>query len=214
MAEPAVSYSTRLLRKGALVEETYRILASWNLEESLSANLRRIRKTNSVGAKNESWLREVTTTMSSRFAAGDSLAPLALLAKAQYPLERWRYCLLWHMGSTDGLFIRFMEEFLFPHYEEGIAAFDTGAVLPFIESVEQGKLLDTSEQSRIAELKKSRDHSRVSGGIGSARAAHRIGAIGADGRFREGSFRHRRQPGCPLLCVLREPRSFCKSVQK
>lgn len=135
------SYSTRLLRKGALVEETYRVFAHWVPAESLAENLARIRQSNLVGAKNERWLHEVTTTLSSRFVQGDSLAPLTALAKAQYPLDRWRFCLLWHFGSTDGLFRRFMEEFLFRQQEEGIASFDTEAVLPFVEMIEREKLL-------------------------------------------------------------------------
>lgn len=143
MKQKTLSYSTRLLRKGALVEESYRVFACWEPEDPVAANLERIRKTNPVGARNESWLREVTTTMSARFGIGDALAPLACLAKAQYPLERWKFCLLWHMGSTDGLFLRFMEEFLFPQHEEGIAAFETSAALPFVESVEREQLLGT-----------------------------------------------------------------------
>jgi len=139
--ETSLSYSTRLLRKGALVEETYRAFACWELTESMPSNLERIRKGNLVGAKNQSWLREVTMTLSSRFAQGDSIAPLVSLAKAQFPFERWKYCLLWHFGSTDGLFRRFMEEFLFCQHEEGIAAFDTAAVLPFVERIDRENLL-------------------------------------------------------------------------
>ena len=147
------------------MDETYRVLASWEPAESVAANLKRIRKTNPVGAKNESWLREVTTTMSSRFSLGDSLTPLANLAKAQYPLDRWKYCLLWHLGSTDGLFVRFMEEFLFRQHEEGIAAFDTTAVLPFIESVEREKLFD-APLSAYGRVRLARDLFRMAAAFG------------------------------------------------
>jgi hypothetical protein len=165
MSKRTPSYSTRLLRKGALVEETYRVLACWEPDESVGENLKRIRKTNPVGAKNESWLREVTTTMSSRFAQGDSLVPLANLAKAQYPLERWRYCLLWHLGSTDGLFLRFVEQFLFRQHEAGIAAFDTDAVLPFVESIEREKLLD-GPLSAYGRVRLARDLFRMAAAFG------------------------------------------------
>ncbi len=165
MSQRSLSYSTRLLRKGPLVEETYRVFAAWEPEESVAANLKRIRKSNLAGAKNESWLREVTTTMSGRFTVGDSLAPLAQLAKAQYPLERWKYCLLWHVGSTDGLFVRFMEDFLFRQHEEGIAAFDTAAVLPFIESIEREKLLGTP-LSDYGRVRMARDLFRMAAAFG------------------------------------------------
>jgi hypothetical protein len=143
MNKKALSYSTRLPRKGALVEESYRVFACWEPEESVAANLKRIRATNPFGAKNESWLREVTMTMSGRFGHGDSLTPLVSLAKAQYPVERWKFCLLWHVGSTDGLFRLFMEEFLFEEYSKSIAAFDTASILPFVDHVNRAKLLQT-----------------------------------------------------------------------
>jgi hypothetical protein len=142
MREPAPSNSTRLLRKGALIEETYRVFAHWDASRSLSQNLDRIRETNPLGARNQSWLREITTTLSGRFGHGDSIDPLVVLAKAQYPLERWRYCLLWHFGSTDGLYRRFAEEILFPHLQESIVAFDTEAVLPFIKRIEREKQIE------------------------------------------------------------------------
>ena len=138
----STNFSTRLLRKGALVEETYRVLAHWRPEDSAAANLHRIKETDIIGAKNQSWLREITTTLSSRFSHGDSVTALSVLAKAQYPMDRWKYCLLWHFGSTDGLFIRFVNEFLIPKRDEGIAAFDTQSVLPFVETVEKDGVLE------------------------------------------------------------------------
>lgn len=141
VAKNSPSFSTRLLRKGALVEETYRIFAHWELGSSLSDNLERIRATNPLGARNESWLREVTTTLSSRLAQGDSIESLVILAKAQYPLEHWRFFLLWHFGSTDGLFRRFVDEFLFRQRQENIAAFDTEAVAPFVAGIDRERIL-------------------------------------------------------------------------
>lgn len=144
MSTPALSYSTRLLRKGALVEETYRVLAGWEPKDPVAVNLDRIRKSNPVGAKNESWLHEVTKTLSGRFGIGEALAPLACLARAEYPLERWRFCLLWHFGSTDGLFRLFMEEFLFEQQAKSVAALDTAAVLPFVDQIIRAKFLKTA----------------------------------------------------------------------
>jgi hypothetical protein len=165
MNKKTLSYSTRLLRKGALVEESYRVFACWEPRDSVAQNLERIRNTNPVGARNGSWLREVTTTMSGRFSIGDALAPLACLAKAQYPLERWKFCLLWHLGSTDGLFLRFMQEFLFPQHEDGIAAFETSAALSFVESIEREKLLG-APLSDYGRVRMARDLFRMAAAFG------------------------------------------------
>jgi hypothetical protein len=71
-----LKYSGRLARKGILLEESYRIFACWNLDQSLRENITRIRETNPIGSSNQAWLREVTATISSRYSTGDSLAPL------------------------------------------------------------------------------------------------------------------------------------------
>ena len=159
------SFSTRLVRKGALIEETYRIFAHWNIADSLSSNLERIREKNLIGAKNRSWLREVTTTLSSRFSHGPSIEPLVLLAKRQYPVERWQFCLLWHFGATDGLFSRFVEEFLFRQHAEDIAAFDTEAVLPFVERIDDEEILGT-HLTRYGRIRLARDLLRMAAAFG------------------------------------------------
>ena len=158
-------FSQRLVRKGALIEETYRAFAHWDARKTLADNIELIRMLNPLGAPNESWLREITTTLSSRFAHGDPVTALALLAKEQYPLERWRYYLLWHFATTDGLYGRFAEEFLFDQHQEGIAAFDTSAVLPFIEKIEGEKAFE-APLSHYGRLRTARDLLRMAAAFG------------------------------------------------
>lgn len=131
----ALKYSGRLARKGILLEESYRIFACWDLNQSLRANITRIRETNPIGAGNEAWLREVTATISSRFASGDSLGPLVILAKGSLPIDTWKFCLLWHIGSCDGLYSEFVSEFLFPRIADGIAVFTTDDIIPFVRAL-------------------------------------------------------------------------------
>ena len=95
----------------------------------------RIRATNPIGATNEAWLREVTATISSRFASGDSLGSLVVLAKGGLPIETWKFCLLWHIGSCDGLYSEFVGEFLFPKVTDGVAVFTTDDVIPFVRDL-------------------------------------------------------------------------------
>ncbi len=165
MGKTSPSLSTRLLRKGALIEETYRIFSHWELDESLSENLARIREQNPLGAKNQSWLHEVTTTLSSRFAQGDSIESLVILAKAQYPLERWRFFLLWHFGSTDGLFRRFVDEFLFRQRLEDIAAFDTEAVASFVAEIDRERILG-APLTAYGQVRLARDLLRMAAAFG------------------------------------------------
>ena len=143
----ALKFSSRLARKGVLIDETYRIFCHWDLDLRLKDNIIAIRETNPIGAKNQAWLREITATLLSRFSAGDSIVPLVKLAKGGLSLDIWKYCLLWHIGSTDGLYSAFASEFLFPRIDGGVAVFTTDDVIPFVRELEargvfQGDLSD------------------------------------------------------------------------
>jgi len=140
----ALKYSGRLARKGILLEESYRIFTTWDLQQSLRENITRIRATNPIGAANQAWLREVTATLSSRFSTGDPLGPLVTLAQGGLPIDTWKFCLLWHLGSTDGLFVTFLSDYLLPRMESGIEVFTAPDVVPFVRELASKRLLQTS----------------------------------------------------------------------
>jgi hypothetical protein len=150
--EPARQPSTRLLRKGALVEDTYVAFKHWDLSDSLAGNLSRIRKTNPIGAPNEAWLREVAITLSNRFGSGGDYLPLVYLALANYPLDKWRCCLLWHIGHTDVIFHRFVTEWLFEEFRRGTYSIRSEALAPFARTIttKRGQHLSEYGQKRAA----------------------------------------------------------------
>lgn len=143
MPELAPSFSTRLLRKGAFIEETYRVFTHWDSTHTTRENIDRIRRDNPLGAPNHAWLREITATLLTRFSHGESVEPLVILAKAGYPVERWRYCLLWHFAGTDGLFARFCKEFLVEQLRKGVVVFTTESVKPFMERLKAEGVIES-----------------------------------------------------------------------
>jgi len=160
-----LKFSQRLARKGVLIEETYRIFCHWDPEVSLRENITAIRERNPVGAPNQAWLREITATISNRFSAGDSIVPLVTLAKGGLSLEVWKYCLLWHLGSTDGLYSAFVCEFLFPRVETGVAVFTTDDVVPFVRELEaRGAFEEPLSDYGVRRL--GRDLLRIAGQFG------------------------------------------------
>lgn len=98
--------STRLSRKGPLIEETFIAFQRWNLDEPLGKNLSRLAHENPFGAKSERWLRDVTRTLSTRLR-DIPVRPLVLLAQAGCPLDTWKPCLLWHLARRDLLYYQF-----------------------------------------------------------------------------------------------------------
>jgi hypothetical protein len=149
--------STRLLRKGALIEETYKICRAWDLQNSFRANLDRLRAENLIGARNGAWLREVLATISSRFQSSETLQPLIVLAQAGLDLDRWRDCLLWHVGQQDTLFSIFLQEWLFPAHEMGKAYIRTDDVVPFVVEQTQGRVAGGAGLSDYGQVRAARD---------------------------------------------------------
>ncbi len=149
--------SIRLLRKGALIEETYTAFQHWRPGMSFKENLDRIEKTNIIGAPNESWLKEVVKTISSRFSGNEAVAPLVILARGGFDLESWKPCLLFHTGEIDALYYRFVVEWLFDKYESGAASMRTGDLIPFVRKITDGKIASGGSLSEYSVKRTARD---------------------------------------------------------
>jgi hypothetical protein len=159
-------FSTRLLRKGALIEETYRAFQSWDLSASVRQNLQRLRETNLIGADNQAWLGEVAKTLSSRFHSEAEVRPLVTLARKGLPLQEWKAFLLWHIGQTDALYYRFATEWLFDQYVKGIHNLRTEDAVPFFKATIRTLTDSQREISEYGVLRGARDLLRMAGDFG------------------------------------------------
>lgn len=149
--------STRLLRKGALIEETYAAFQSWDLEKSFADNLADLRESNAFGARNLSWLREIIATLRSRFSNQKNLSPLIMLAKADIGLEKWKPCLLWHLAFSDILYRRFALDWLYPAFRDGMYRIRTDDVVPFVREVTTGQIASGGSLSEYGIVRAARD---------------------------------------------------------
>ena len=156
----------RLIRKGALIEETYSIFRLWEPEYSVKDNLTRIRRENPIGARSESWLREITATISSRFTREEDVLPLALLALGKYPLDKWKSCLLWQIGKVEEIYYRFATEWLFEEFKAGTHLIRTEDVVSFVNKITDGRLSSGRNLSEYGALRSARDLLRVAADLG------------------------------------------------
>lgn len=167
-----LNFSGRLMRKGVLIEETYRCLAAWDETLSLRENITALRSLNPIGAANNAWLREVTATLSNRFSQGDDLRPLALLARGGLSVNVWKYCYLWHLGSTDGLLVAFLRDYLNPQIRAGTAVFRTEDTTPWVQELSASGAFE-EPLSDYGTLRMGRDLLRASGEFGFLRGSAR-----------------------------------------
>ena len=113
---PAPVFSQRYLRKGPLVEETYRLFSGWKDDESTEANLE-----SAFGGHfpTISWAKEVRLTTSARLRNLDALRPLIVLARNGMKLDDWRDCWRLWIGATEEPFGGFVRDWLFPQIQSG-----------------------------------------------------------------------------------------------
>lgn len=136
---PGRKLSTRLIHKGALIEETYNAFREWDLSKPIRDNLRMIREGNLIGARSDGWLREILTTISSRFAHDEHFESLVTLARGNIGLTLWKACYLWHIGNLDEFYYRFATEWLFKRYRSGVRVVRNSDPLPFVKRITGGK---------------------------------------------------------------------------
>ncbi len=152
--------STRLIRKGALLEETHRVFLAWDIAKSFEENLNRARELNTPAAGNQGWLKEVLATISSRWRHEPQLSVIVQLAQ-RASVGVWRPCILWHIGQVDELYYRFATEWLFDEYEAGAYRLRTADVVPFVEKVTASRAAGKKGLSEYGLKRAARDLLRM-----------------------------------------------------
>lgn len=123
--------------KGAMVEETYAAFARWDFTLTKRENLDRLRSDNPIGAGSVTWLRDVTKVMGRRFDPDSRDRPLIHLAKRGCRLDEWKPLLLWHMTRDEFLVRDFIQNWLFPAYENGCFRIKPDDVASYLSGIDQ-----------------------------------------------------------------------------
>lgn len=111
--------SSFTLIKGAMIEESYAVLAGWELSQDKRENLARLREQNFIGARSETWLRDVAKVFNRRFDPAGRDRPLTVLAQRGCDMATWKPILLWHITRDEFVLRDFLTHWLFPAYRSG-----------------------------------------------------------------------------------------------
>ncbi|WP_211268833.1 BrxA family protein [Actinoplanes subtropicus] len=120
-----------------MIDETYAVLAGWDFEMSKKANLDRLRAENFIGAKSVTWLRDVAKVINRRFDPAGRDRPLVHLAKSGCDLAEWKPILLWHMTRDEFLVRDFLQNWLYPAYEDGAFRIRPDDVLSYLAEIDK-----------------------------------------------------------------------------
>lgn len=142
-------WSQRLLRKGVLVQETYRLFADWDFAQTVEENLGR----GLLGRQaTEGWDKEVLATVRRRVRDFDQIRPLIVLARRGMPVLDWRDCLRLWVGATEEPFHTFATSWLFDERAKGraeVRSEDLTGVVDLVAAQRPGSPAPISDYSRI-----------------------------------------------------------------
>ena len=119
LASRANVASSFTIVKGAMIDETHSVFATWDFARSKRANLDRLREENFIGASTSTWLRDVAKGLNRRFEPDGRDRALVVLAKNGCDLEEWKPLLLWHITRDEFLLRDFLQNWLYPTYDSG-----------------------------------------------------------------------------------------------
>ena len=129
--------------KGALINESYAVLAAWDLARSKRENLDRLRHENFIGAPTSTWLRDLAKVLNRRLEPEGRDRALVMLAQSGCDVIEWKPILLWHITRDEFLLRDFLENWLFPAYDAGVSR---------VQSVEvQAYLRGTAKRGGVTE---------------------------------------------------------------
>ena len=118
--------------KGALINETYAVLAAWDLARSKRENLDRLRRENFVGARTATWLRDLAKVLNRRLDPEGRDRALVMLAQSGCDLLEWKPVLLWHITRDEFLLRDFLQNWLFPAYDSGVSRVNPSEVREYL----------------------------------------------------------------------------------
>jgi len=156
----------RFLRKGSLIQETMMLFRDWETTGSARDNFQKAKERNSFGAKTQGLLKEIVSTISSRFPDPAEVEPLIVLAKGEVSAEIWKACLHWYMASRDELYYRFVTEWLFSRYESGVQLLKPPDLEPFVRAITAGQIASGGNLSEYSITRTARDLLRFGADFG------------------------------------------------
>lgn len=152
------NFSQRLLRKGAFVEETFKLFQNWQPDIAFDQAL----QDSQEGAfKTTAWSREVSATLKRRFRSLTQDDSLVIAAKSGIPLDEWRSCLLLWISCNEQPYHDFAMEWLYPEFVAGRLLVRTADVCPLVRNLPSQFPNNRGDWSEYGVVRTARDLLRM-----------------------------------------------------
>jgi len=135
------SYSSKIIKAGALLPDTKALLSAWNPGLSVSENLQRVRGQNLLGKTSRSRAEDILAIFRQRYLVEETVAlALASIVKHQSNGNFLDRILYFHSVRADLLLRDVVIELLVPHWSRGVMEIDVREIESALRKwVEEGK---------------------------------------------------------------------------
>lgn len=124
-ASASPPYTSRIIKAGALLDDTKTLLSHWDVTVSVSANLDRIRRENVFGKASRSRVEDILAIFRQRYLTeAEVVKALVVLVKNRLPAASLDRVLFFHAARADRLLHDTVTEVLMPKQTQGISEID------------------------------------------------------------------------------------------
>jgi hypothetical protein len=122
-------YTSKIIKAGALLDDTKTLLSHWDTAASVPDNLDRIRRENIFAKASRSRVEDILAVFRQRYLVeADVVKALVVLVKNRFPAATLDRVLYFHAARADALLHDAVTEILLPMRAQGITDVDTVAV--------------------------------------------------------------------------------------
>jgi hypothetical protein len=135
LAKARPTYTSRIIKAGALLADTKALLSHWDLDATVAANLDRIRRENLFAKASRSRVEDILAIFRQRYLTEESVArALVALVRGKFPTAALERLLYFHAARADRLLHDAVTHILVPMHERGLVDVN---VLEFQRSLAQ-----------------------------------------------------------------------------
>ena len=163
MLKTSPPISQRLVRKGALIEETYNLFRNWKDEMSFDQNFNH---SFHGSFRSEAWKKEIHSTLRRRFRDLKAANSLILLARSGYDISDWKYCLHLWIAIHETLYRLFLATWLYPEYQSGRFSLRTEDAVQHVLTVWKSNNPESAPLSEYGAIRTARDLLRMARDFG------------------------------------------------
>jgi hypothetical protein len=121
--------------KGAMIAETYEVLARWDFAVPKSVNLDRMQEENYIGASSGTWLEAVRKVLNRRLDPAGRDRTLATLAQGGCDMTEFKPILLWHITRDEFLLRDFLINWLAVAHDDGAYRVRPDDLHPYLRAI-------------------------------------------------------------------------------